>query len=195
MQDFTGFYKDTPRVLVKLPEDMVFPVKYAIIRRRSMNNTFGMVRRNRDGSARPHQGWDFYAPPNYRCYAIADGTVAAVRNHGAAGYGRHVLLEFSCDFDGDGKRDRLFAAYCHLNRVDVTVGQRVHKGDVIGLCGDTGNARGMVGTDAHLHFEIRTTLNTGRGLSGRISPLAVFRAIPLNDIMVTDRSLLPDPRK
>ena len=188
MQDFTHFYKDTPLALANLPNGLTFPVKYALIRRKVVNNTFGMVRRNRDGSRRPHQGWDFYAPPGYRCYAIADGEVAAVRS--SSGYGKHVILRFEHNGDGDGQCDTLYAAYCHLNAVHVETGQRVTCGETIGLCGDSGNARGMTGTDAHLHFEIRTHLNVGRGLSRRMSPLSVFGTLPLDQIMVTDAALL-----
>lgn len=187
MQDFTPFYKDTPIEHVALPGGLSFPVKYAIIRRKVMNHTFGLVRRNRDGSRRPHQGWDFYAPPNYRAYAIADGDVAAVRSRGS--YGRQVILKFEHDWTGSGVKDTLYAAYCHLNAIKVSVGQQVKRGEVIGLCGDTGNARGMTGTDAHLHFEIRTHLSVGRGLSRRMSPLAVFDRMPLHQILVTDLTL------
>ncbi|HYD23743.1 MAG TPA: hypothetical protein VEB68_03030 [Croceibacterium sp.] len=38
----------------------------------------------------------------------------------------------------------------------------------------------MRGLDQHLHFEIRTEPRPGRGLAGRMSPLNVFRAIPLD---------------
>ena len=188
MQDFTDFYTDTPLAHTALARGLVFPVKYAVIRRKLVNNTFGMVRRNRDGSRRPHQGWDFYAPPGYRCYAIADGEVAAVRS--SPGYGKHVILRFRHDHDGNGQCDSLFAAYCHLNAIHVETGQKMRSGEVIGECGDSGNARGMAGTDAHLHFEIRTHLNVGRGLSRRMSPLSVFGQLPLDRIMVTDKALL-----
>lgn len=188
MESFTDYYKGTKVELAALPPGLVFPVTYAIIRRKVLNNTFGMVRRNRDSSRRPHQGWDFYAPPNYRCYAIADGEIVAVRSSG--GYGRHMILKFAHDATGDGQLDDLYAAYCHLNAVRVEVGRRVRCGELIGLCGDSGNARGMVGSDAHLHFEIRTHLNVGRGLSRRMSPLTVFQQLPLDRILVADAALL-----
>lgn len=193
MEDFTPFYRSTPIEYAALPPGIGFPVRYAVIRRKVMNNTFGMVRCNADGGRRPHQGWDFYAPPDYGCYAIADGKVAAVRSGGA--YGRHVILRFEHRLagaePGSAVPDTLYAAYCHLNAVAVEPGQRVRQGDLIGRCGDSGNARGMIGTDAHLHFEIRTHLTVGRGLSRRLSPLAVFGTLPLDRIMVGDRAWLP----
>ena len=40
--------------------------------------------------------------------------------------------------------------YAHLATVDVSCGQEVYQGDVIGTIGDSGMANG-----AHLHFELR----------------------------------------
>jgi len=39
----------------------------------------------------------------------------------------------------------------HLARIDVKPGQRLIRGDSVGLCGTTGQSTGI-----HLHFEIRT---------------------------------------
>ncbi|MCP2016845.1 M23 family metallopeptidase [Qipengyuania citrea] len=158
-------------------EAITWPLVRNRIRRGMNNHTFGMVRRNADGSRRPHQGWDFEADIGETCFAIADGTIELVRNGGA--YGRQIILRFAFDFDGDGDADTLFAAYCHLSRVDVAQGQKVRKGQPIGLTGDSGNARGMAPADRHLHFEIRTKAIAGRGLANRFSPLAVFGECPL----------------
>jgi len=46
---------------------------------------------------------------------------------------------------GNGVR----SLYGHLKRVDVKVGQRVAKGQVIGLVGSTGRSTGP-----HLHYEV-----------------------------------------
>jgi murein DD-endopeptidase MepM/ murein hydrolase activator NlpD len=186
-KEFTPFYRNAPVEHVTLPAGITFPVKYAAIRRFMVNNTFGMVR---NGGRRAHQGWDFYAPIGFRCYAIADGTIAAVHDRGALG--KHVLLRFEFDLAGDGQGKRaLYATYCHLSRIDVRVGQKVRMNDPIGLTGDTGNARGMTGADAHLHFEIRTSLWVPLGLGSRFSPMAVFGQIPIKGFMVTDPMFVP----
>ena len=145
------------------------------IRAGSLRHTFGMMRRNADGSPRPHQGWDFEASIGETIHAIADGEIVMVRNQGA--YGRQIILRFEFDVDGDGRHDVLFAAYCHLSRADVKPGDQVTRGQPIGLTGDSGNARGM--RETHLHFEIRTAPIAGRGLANRFSPMAVFDKCPL----------------
>ena len=55
-------------------------------------------------------------------------------------YGRAILIDH-----GFG----LFSMYAHLNRSDVSKGQRVSKGEIIGRTGSTGLAGGD-----HLHFSI-----------------------------------------
>lgn len=44
----------------------------------------------------------------------------------------------------------VFSSYCHLDRIEVQVGQAVQQGDVIGRLGATGLVTG-----AHLHWEVR----------------------------------------
>jgi murein DD-endopeptidase MepM/ murein hydrolase activator NlpD len=156
-----------------------WPLDSNRIRRGMVNHTFGTVRRNPDGSGRPHQGWDFEAPEGTPCYAVANGTVVAVRNGGA--YGRQVIIEFRHDRDGDGRLDLLFAHYAHLSRIDVTAGQAVTIGQQIGLTGNTGNAGSMRGPDQHLHFELRAMVAPGTGLNGRYSPIEIFRVCPLGN--------------
>lgn len=174
MQNLHPFYRDAPVRRGNLPAGIVYPVEFAIIRRKIMNNTYGMVRRNRDGSTRPHQGWDFAALPGSPVRAIADGVITDVRNRGALGL--HVLLKFKKG------RDEFFATYCHLSDVNVQPGQAVGMGQVIGASGDSGNARGMLGIDGHLHFEIRTSRWAGFGLANRFSPMVVFEDFPLREI-------------
>lgn len=159
-----------------------WPLDRNEIRGNSVRNTFGNVRRNRNGGVRPHQGWDFSAKVGTPIFAIAAGEVSMVRNTG--GYGRHVILRFDVDFDGDGQLEKLYAAYCHLSRIDVKQGQAVKLGEPLGLTGESGNARGMPASEQHLHFEIRHGGPvTGPGLGGRMSPLVVFEDIPLRGPM------------
>lgn len=157
---------------------ITWPLKSNRIRRGLANHTFGMVRTNVDGTKRPHQGWDFEAADGTPCFAVADGEIAYIRNIGD--YGQQIILRFTFDYDGDGDVDTLYAFYAHLSRIDVAQGQRVTRGQQIGLTGSTGNAVNMKGPDKHLHFEVRTVPLPGKGLVNRYSPMILFKRCPLD---------------
>ena len=70
------------------------------------------------------------------------------------------------DFNEKSKAYYLF--YAHLSQVNVKKGNKVVAGQVIGLSGISGNAKGTKAP--HLHFEIRDNDNVGMGLSNRINP-------------------------
>ncbi|MFT0213958.1 M23 family metallopeptidase [Pseudomonas sp. F1_0610] len=128
------------------------------------SSRFGMVR---NAGTRPHQGIDLATPTiGYRCYAVDDAQVAVVRDVGA--YGKQVVLKLDTHF---------FVFYAHLSRIDVTVGQQIKAGTIVGLSGDTGNAKGMTTEilGSHLHFEVRIRALTGYGLDGRLDPLDYFQ--------------------
>jgi len=62
----------------------------------------------------------------------------------------------------DGNGNRLYTLYGHLSSVNVSNGQTVSKGQVIGYSGNTGNSYG-----AHLHFEVKVN-----GIS--VNPMSYF---------------------
>ncbi len=141
------------------------PLKVMKVRRMTTSNTFGMVRRRSNGSPKPHQGIDYYAPVGTPIYAVKDGTVVNVSD-GSGDYGITLTLEFQQE-DGTPA----WAFYSHLSSYDVHVGQTVREGDPIGKTGNTGNASNLKGEDEHLHFEYRTGGSTlGKGLAGREDP-------------------------
>lgn len=140
------------------------------IRRGLLNNTYGPVRRNADGSVRNHGGWDPAAPVGTSILAVADGTIYALRDADEGDYGRTITLTLDAPA-GQGAR---YVFYAHLSRIDVKVGQVVRAGEVLGASGDSGNARGMALADQHLHFEARLVPSPGRGLDGRVSPGKAF---------------------
>ena len=88
-----------------------------------------------------HSGLDISADSGQPVRATADGTVISARYTG--NFGNLVVLDHGF---GIGTR------YGHLSRFTVFEGQRIRRGDVVGLVGSTGRS-----TSAHLHYEV--TLN------------------------------------
>lgn len=133
---------------------------------------FGMVRKNKDGSPRAHQGVDLAIPIGFRCYAVDDATVFETNNSDTGGYGKWVILKLFNSPD-----DCRYVFYAHLDVIHVHTGQKVKAGDVIGLTGHSGNARGMtsIARGGHLHFETRKIARPGKGLEGRTDPLRFFK--------------------
>jgi murein DD-endopeptidase MepM/ murein hydrolase activator NlpD len=153
---------------------ITWPLLRNTIRKQSVSNTFGMVRKHSDGTPKPHQGWDFAAPIATPLYAIGSGKVVFVRSGGD--YGLQLCHAFT--FRGR----ELYAFYAHLHSVVVGVQDTVQIDAQIGLTGASGNASNLKPDEHHLHFEIREHANLGLGLAGRISPILVFGTCPLRHV-------------
>jgi murein DD-endopeptidase MepM/ murein hydrolase activator NlpD len=108
--------------------------------RRSIGSRYGDAR---DGGRRDHHGVDIFAKRGTPVVAAADGIVTRVGTNGLGGN----VVWIARPMRGETHY------YAHLDRQLVTVGTRVEAGDVIGLVGNTGNARS---TPPHLHFGIYT---------------------------------------
>lgn len=91
------------------------------------------------GDTRVHTGVDFAVGSGVPIRASGPGLVVWAAPRG--GYGNLVIVEH-----GNG----LATLYAHQSRLDVTVGQRVTAGQVVGAVGSTG-----MSTGPHLHFETR----------------------------------------
>ncbi|RUS48727.1 peptidoglycan DD-metalloendopeptidase family protein [Cohnella sp. AR92] len=88
--------------------------------------------------ARYHAGIDFSGDIGDPIYATADGTVIWSQRDGEEG--NNIKIEH-----GDG----LLTRYMHLSKRIAQVGDKVEKGDLIGLLGNTGRSTGP-----HLHYEV-----------------------------------------
>jgi murein DD-endopeptidase MepM/ murein hydrolase activator NlpD len=147
---------------------LAWPLQANTIRRDSTHNAFGMVR---DGGKRVHQGWDLYARALTPCYAVTDGLV---KWQSSTDYGNVLLLRF------EHRGQFFYAAYCHLTVRYPVDGKYVRRGDVVGVTGNTGNAKTMTGEDQHLHFEIRTTQRPPAGTpAGRLDPALFYGRAPI----------------
>lgn len=96
--------------------------------------------RNIFGYREFHTGIDIPAPGGTPIIASNSGVVTTAR-YASTGYGNRVIIDH-----GGGYK----TLYAHCQSLNVTVGQYVNQGDVIGYVGTTGMSTGN-----HLHFEIR----------------------------------------
>lgn len=87
-----------------------------------------------------HQGVDYTVPEGSSVFATADGVVkeTATRNSTS---GKTVVIDH-----GNGYETR----YANLSEINVQKGQRVRRGDIIALSGNTG-----LSLAPHLHYEVR----------------------------------------
>ena len=86
-----------------------------------------------------HTGMDFSAAMGTEVYASGDGVVSDVEKS-VWGYGNMVTVDH-----GFGYKTR----YAHLQKATVRKGQKVKRGQCVGLMGNTGKTTGV-----HLHYEV-----------------------------------------
>lgn len=86
-----------------------------------------------------HTGMDFTAPTGTEVHATGDGRVERIQ-YAQRGYGYNVIIDH-----GFGYKTR----YAHLSKILVSKGQKVRRGTVVGLVGNTG-----MSIAPHLHYEV-----------------------------------------
>lgn len=104
-----------------------------------LTSPYGYRRSPFTGSQTLHTGVDFAIDRASSVAATADGIVVNAGRKG--GYGKTVIIRHG---------HRVETLYGHLSRVLVEPGQRVCRGQQIGLVGSTGRSTGP-----HLHYEVR----------------------------------------
>ena len=116
-----------------------------------------------------HNGVDYAAPTGTPAMSVGDGVVefAGVQN----GFGNVVIVRHGGNHS---------TVYAHLSRIQVSKGQNVQKGQVVGAVGTTGWSTGP-----HLHFEFRvngvhvdpqSVIQQAQSSSGSPSAMARFNA-------------------
>ena len=86
-----------------------------------------------------HTGMDFIADKGTEVYVTGDGVVEDIENN-LWGYGKCIVVNH-----GYGYKTR----YAHLSAFKVKKGQKLKRGELIGLVGSTGKSTG-----SHLHYEV-----------------------------------------
>lgn len=112
-----------------------------------------------------HEGVDYGAEEGTPVVAAAGGTVihAGESDAANANYGNYVVIRHA-----DGKE----TWYAHLSGWDVSVGDKVKAGDLLGEVGNTGRSTG-----AHLHFAIKDPAQADNGQKGFIDPEAYMSTL------------------
>ena len=103
-----------------------------------LNSSFGYRQDPIDDIRRFHQGQDITVPTGTPIFAPADGVVK--RAYYIGGFGNHIKLKHSSGYS---------TTYAHLSKIFVRHGQKIKRGDIIGVTGNTGRS-----TAPHLHYEV-----------------------------------------
>lgn len=123
-----------------VPDNLVFDVPA----KGPFSSRFGLRRVLNNQPRAPHSGLDIAVPEGTPVLAPATGTVIETGNYFFTG--NTIFLDH-----GQG----LVSMYIHLSRLDVTKGDHVARGQLIGAVGKTGRTTG-----AHLHWAV--SLNNAR---------------------------------
>lgn len=113
-----------------------------------------------------HTGIDFSANIGTEIYATGDGVVERADDL-AQGYGNHVVINHGYGYE---------TLYGHMSKIIARVGQKVKRGDVIGLVGSSG-----MSTAPHLHYEVIKN-------QGKINPINFF----FNDLSASEYAQMLD---
>jgi murein DD-endopeptidase MepM/ murein hydrolase activator NlpD len=138
-------------------EDLLIPV--AGVDASQLRDTFAQAR----SGGRVHDAIDILAPRGTPVLAAVDGTIRKLFTSRAGGI---TIYEF------DDAQARVYY-YAHLDRyASYAEGARVHRGDVIGYVGTTGNAPANT---PHLHFAIEELPASKQWWGGRaVNPYPIL---------------------
>ena len=125
-----NFFVDQKALLASTPS--IWPV------RGYLSSGYGRRSDPFTGQTSFHPGIDISAPPGTEIKAPADGVVVSVGRRGA--YGKAIVLDHGFD---------IVTRYGHMKEYNVSPGQRVQRGDVIGFVGNTGRSNAP-----HVHYEV-----------------------------------------
>ncbi|WP_256844293.1 MULTISPECIES: murein DD-endopeptidase MepM [unclassified Pantoea] len=127
------------------------------------------------GRIAPHKGVDFALPIGTPVLAVGDGEIVVAKNGGAAG--NYVAIRHGRQY---------MTRYMHMKKVLVKPGQKVKRGDRIGLSGNTGRSTGP-----HLHFEIWINNQAVNPLTAKLPRMEGLTGKARSDYMAQVKSWLP----
>jgi murein DD-endopeptidase MepM/ murein hydrolase activator NlpD len=104
--------------------------------------------------------------------AISEGTVVLCETGGQTQYGNQVILRH------DWANNAVFTRYAHLSSVSVVHGEKIKRGQTLGLMGYTGGALTL--PRAHLHLEVALMLQEKMNLTWLPKHASDIRYHPAN---------------
>jgi murein DD-endopeptidase MepM/ murein hydrolase activator NlpD len=104
----------------------------------SISSGFGKRFDPLNGKAAFHTGIDFRSKPGDNIYATADGVIKKAFFNGS--YGNYVLIDHDNGYS---------TAFSHMKKILVRPGEKVQRGKLIGIVGNSGRSTGP-----HLHYEV-----------------------------------------
>jgi murein DD-endopeptidase MepM/ murein hydrolase activator NlpD len=123
---------------------------YGATNSKRIDSKYGMRRHPKTGKNQMHSGIDIPVPCGTELKAPDNGTVME------AGF-----LDDACGGRIKINHDGYSTRYCHLQTINVEKGERIFKGEKIGI---TGGEEGMRGagstTGCHLHMEVQSPIGT-----------------------------------
>lgn len=111
------------------------------------------------GRVSPHNGTDFATPIGTAVMSTGDGQVVMTRKHPYAG--NYVVIQHGSTYK---------TRYLHLSKILVRKGQKVTRGQKIGLSGNTGRVTGP-----HLHYEL---IERGRPVNAMKANIPMANSVP-----------------
>ena len=127
--------KDKEKLVASIPA--IQPVNFHDLRR--IGSLFGYRTDPFYKVIKFHEGIDFTAAVGTPIYATGDGVIE-LAEYNSGGYGNEIMINHGFSYE---------TRYAHLSKIKVKVGQRVKRGEIIGLMGNTGKS-----TAPHCHYEV-----------------------------------------
>jgi len=135
LDEIAKLAEEKEKLLAAIPA--IQPVRNEDLRR--MASGFGWRSDPFTKARKMHWGMDFSAQRGTPIYATGDGKVLRADNR-SSGFGKHIRIDHGYGY---------LSLYAHLSKYNVTPGQKVKRGDLIGFVGNTGRSQAP-----HLHYEV-----------------------------------------
>lgn len=132
-------YKDAMKVYNSKSENIIWNKDFIYPMQSKITSDFG-TRRVYNGQLKSyHSGTDFRAKIGTSIIASNDGIIRIAQNRFYSG--NSIVIDH-----GRG----IYSCYFHLSKMNYKVGDKIKRGDILGLSGDTGRITGP-----HLHYSFR----------------------------------------